>query len=328
MLQLNRIGRVLDVRWVASSCRTVTAVWRSYEALHSHFANKSVDNSLDSMERSKFLGLSKKLENPVFVKNLGLMLDALQELSDLSLALQRADISLPAGNKLICKQVEVFSARKECDSENYSDACRAVACGEFRGISLTSNSGKQLEIPKGQFYQALADCMKARLLPEVERDLSRAMEALTGVYVHENLSPEYGECEVRFLCTKFGLTFRELKCEYREFKDTQGKVIGPTLRLLLNCVNTIPVSTAECERGFSKMNLICSSLRTKLTVPHMSALMIISPCGPPVDMWQPMKFAKSWLAANRRAADCTQGPQRNVDSRDYNVALKAMWKIL
>jgi len=33
-IQLNIIGRVFDVRWVASSSRTVKAVWKSYYALH------------------------------------------------------------------------------------------------------------------------------------------------------------------------------------------------------------------------------------------------------------------------------------------------------
>ena len=80
-VQLNRIGRVLDVRWVASSFRTVTAVWRSYEALYKHFTQKADDTSLDSKERSKFAGLGKKFTNPIFVKYLGLVMDALEELT-------------------------------------------------------------------------------------------------------------------------------------------------------------------------------------------------------------------------------------------------------
>ena len=93
LVQLNRIDTVLSVRWVASSCRAVMAVWKSYPALHEHFIRKSTDATLDGREKSKFAGLAKKLASPVFVKNLGLMLDALEELDDLSLALQRADVT-------------------------------------------------------------------------------------------------------------------------------------------------------------------------------------------------------------------------------------------
>jgi hypothetical protein len=49
--------------------------------------------SFDSKERAKFSGLAKKLTSVIIVKNLALMLDALEELSDLSLGLQKGDIT-------------------------------------------------------------------------------------------------------------------------------------------------------------------------------------------------------------------------------------------
>jgi len=70
-VQVNRIGRVLSVRWVASSCRTVAAVWKSYAALHEHFSQKAVDASVEAKERCKFDGLKKTLESPVFCNKLG-----------------------------------------------------------------------------------------------------------------------------------------------------------------------------------------------------------------------------------------------------------------
>jgi len=42
----------------------------------------------DARERAKFVGFQKQFEKPVFIKNLAIMLDATQELSELSLALQ------------------------------------------------------------------------------------------------------------------------------------------------------------------------------------------------------------------------------------------------
>jgi hypothetical protein len=79
-VMLNKIGRILDVRWVSSSFRTVRAIWRSYDAVHSHFKRQSIDSSVDSREKAKFIGLAKKLESPACNKNLGLMFDALQDL--------------------------------------------------------------------------------------------------------------------------------------------------------------------------------------------------------------------------------------------------------
>jgi hypothetical protein len=43
---------------------------------------------------------------------------------------------------------------------------------------------------------------------------------------------------------------------FRTFVETEGKVISEVLTPLLSAVGTIPVSTVECERVFSQMNLI------------------------------------------------------------------------
>ena len=60
--ELLKIGRVLDVRWVAPTYRAVKAVWVSYVALYTlHFDKASADNSLDSKERSQYKGMASKL---------------------------------------------------------------------------------------------------------------------------------------------------------------------------------------------------------------------------------------------------------------------------
>ena len=90
-----------------------------------------------------------------------------------------------------------------------------------------------------------------------------------------------------------------MKIAYREYRDCKGTRTPAFLKRLINYANTIPVSTAACERGFSKMNIICSPLRSRLTVPHMSSLMFISICGPPVALWEPLLYVKhGWLTAD------------------------------
>ena len=71
-IQILKIGRNLSVRWAASSYRSVKAVWHSYAAQNKHFCEKAVDPQADSMEKSKFMGLANKLENPIFIENRGL----------------------------------------------------------------------------------------------------------------------------------------------------------------------------------------------------------------------------------------------------------------
>ena len=305
--QLYRIGRILDVRWVASSCRSVKALWQSYPALFLHFSEKVQADGTDARERAKFTGMKRKFQNPVFLKNLGLMYDALQELSDLSLALQKDSISLATAHRMICRQIEVFVARKETAGNFYAEACKAVEEGKFKIVEISASAGKEKEICKAQFYQALADSMRARLLPESESDLRNAVEILNPESWPQDMEVEYGEVELRVLCERFLMSMSEVK---QDFKDSGGIAEVGKLKELKNRVNTLPVSTASCERGFSKMNVVCTAYRTRLTVSHMAALMFISLSGPPLNRWDPLPYVKTWVARNRRDATSTRCPER------------------
>ena len=63
---------------------------------------------------------------------------------------------------------------------------------------------------------------------------------------------EYGEAGLRLLCERFMMPMSALKREFREFKASLGMANIGKLRQLVHHVNTLPVSTATCERGFSK----------------------------------------------------------------------------
>lgn len=60
-VQILKIGRILSVRWVASSKRTVNAVINNFSALCEHFNLASTDSTRDSKERSKYCGLFKMI---------------------------------------------------------------------------------------------------------------------------------------------------------------------------------------------------------------------------------------------------------------------------
>lgn len=60
-----------------------------------HFSIAKADKLRDSREPAKYESLYKHLTSFQFLTNLGIMHDALVELSELSLALQRQDMTLP-----------------------------------------------------------------------------------------------------------------------------------------------------------------------------------------------------------------------------------------
>ena len=64
---MKKIGRVLDVRWVASSHRTFRAIWTMHRALYSNVQNARQDKEHTANERVMFQGLSNKLSSGEFV---------------------------------------------------------------------------------------------------------------------------------------------------------------------------------------------------------------------------------------------------------------------
>jgi hypothetical protein len=327
-VELLKIGKVLDVRWVASSFRTVRAVWVSYAALYKHFSSAADDTSLDSKDRAQFKGLAAKLSSSTFLLNLALMYDALEELSELSESLQADSISVYKGHRLITRQIEIFSSRKCNGGERYDLAKQAVADGTFNEVPISQS--KRIcdkEINPQQFYQALVDSMSSRLMPESERHIIQCVDVLIPSVWPAFTSPEYGEVELKKACEIFLFEYSTtLKQQYRDFKDQKGIAAdGLKLKQLICCIQTLPVSTAACERGFSRMNIICTPLRSSLTVKHMSSLMFISAVGPPLDQWNPTAYVKSWLALGRHAAT-DPGNAKVKKTTELTHANSSVWK--
>jgi len=91
--------------------------------------------------------------------------------------------------------------------------------------------------------------MTARLQPESQSELSNAVEVLEPNSWPQEMAVEHGEVELRLLCDRFMVPVSEVIHEYRDYKESQGKrKLGEKLKKLINCVNTLPVSAACCER--------------------------------------------------------------------------------
>jgi hypothetical protein len=131
--------------------------------------------------------------------------------------LQKADLTLTTAYKLISKQIEIFLARKKTGSNYLSEANRAVAAGSFKGVAISSNSDWQPLISRAQFYQSLVNTVTAQMQPDARKELSRATQALDHSLFPSELSPEFGESDVKFVCAKLGLLFA-----YRDFKESRG----------------------------------------------------------------------------------------------------------
>ena len=64
----------------------------------------------------------------------------------------------------------------------------------------------------------------------------------------------------------------------------------------------MPISSAECERGFSCMNLNNTDIRSSLSIDSLSALIFIKVNGPKPAHFNPSVYAAEWIKAGQHSA--------------------------
>lgn len=75
-------------------------------------------------------------------------------------------------------------------------------------------------------------------------------------------------------------------------------------RMLINTILVLPIGSADAERGFSVMNTIKTSRRTKLTSNHLNDIMRIRINGPDdINMFPAVRYAKAWVNEGKYRTD-------------------------
>lgn len=82
---------------------------------------------------------------------------------------------------------------------------------------------------------------------------------------------------------------------------------GENIKRLIQTVLVIPISSAEAKRGFSTLNYIRNSRRSRLTAEHLEDIMRIKLNGPDdIDKFSASKYASKWVRAGRMRTDNPQ----------------------
>jgi hypothetical protein len=135
-VKLLKTGTILSTQWVALSFCSVSAVWQNYEVLVRHFEEAKNDNTRDKKEKCMYESLQRKITSTQLILDLGLMCDALLELSELSLDLQECNIIIYIVNKKIQTLVQIFEERRTVLGPYYENSRKAVDNLCFQGVSL------------------------------------------------------------------------------------------------------------------------------------------------------------------------------------------------
>ena len=165
-----------------------------------------------------------------------------------------------------------------------------------------------------QFIQAIIDNVTSRFPPASLLQAGAVLNPLSWPE-SEDQKLLFGDADVTRLAKLCNVDSREALDDFRMYKNNSLR-IGKALATVLKRVNIMSISSAECERGFSCMNLNNTDNRSSLSIDSLSALIFIKVNGPtPVD-FNASLYAAEWIKAGRHSAmDPPTGKISNADAQ-------------
>ena len=302
-IQLLRVSKIFDVRWVFSTYTAIRALWRNYPALYKHFSEQASSADRSGAEKAKFNGLAKKMATYTFISEIGLLKDLLRELKTLSLFFQSRSANITEAYARIRLTMVSVQSLKNTDGKSLGKYHSKVRVEKsFKGVSITCSDAqiKEFEQHRLQFCQAIDDNLNYRFEEAV--DAVKMCEVLDerSWPRDEEERVAYGQNQVRKLAKSLRMDANLVLLEFGLWKA--GRPKGDSLSAFLKALDCLPISTAECERGFSDMNLARTKIRNALTISRVSSLLFIKINGAPLQFVDFAKYVQLWLRSGHRSA--------------------------
>lgn len=302
--ELLKIGRIFDIRWLSSTYRSINALWKCLPSLCKFFQERTLDSTISSKDQAKATGMLRKMQNWSFAFELALLRDSLDILQNLSLFLQRRDSSLlnaQASLQIALKSLTALKSTNGLSLEHITD--EYDNCGTVLGMKIQTPDEKHrtsFSKMRGQFLQGLIDNLRHRFPHEGLLQAGAALDPDT--WPDDDVQKAfYGDKEVLRLAQLCDVSCSTVLDEYRQYKQNVKK-IGVELAKLLHRVQLLPVSSSECERGFSSMNLDNTAARNRLQIQTLSSLIFIKVNGPPATHFQAENYVIDWIKSGHHAA--------------------------
>ncbi|XP_058032473.1 E3 SUMO-protein ligase KIAA1586-like isoform X1 [Ahaetulla prasina] len=306
-IEIIKIGSVLGPRWAACSLKSTLAVWHAYPALHHYFYSNK-----------KYLSMAAHLENIYFITDLALMIDILNEISHLSDALQAKNIDIIKAEKLMIRSIKAFQTLGKEKGLYEKKVDELITSETFKNIKFVENQ-RFVGLPRERLLENITVNLGKKLIDceHLKASCSQFPDSNILQFL-KFLEPDYWnieEVDVPWQAAEEQLhVFNDIFNDqidindYRDFvenvlKNSRNYDTPDSVQRAKNIIRTIAVSSAEVERVFSKMNIICSRKRTRLTVSNISNTMTISLIGLPPKEWDPTPTVKRWLRIHRSADD-------------------------
>ena len=215
-VELKKVGKLFTIRWVASSFRTVKALWNDYPALYAHFKKLSEDPSIKDIERQKYNGSARILSTQNFVDDVALLEDCLGQPSLLSETLQERNINIVEANRHIQWTVNALKKIKfaAVEQQKYDFTAIIGKNSSFKGIPLHIYETRKgyASFNEAQLLQSLIDNITQRMLTKGKNDALSLFEVLIPSKWSNIDAPPWleGELMVMQLCDKFNVSAQSI----------------------------------------------------------------------------------------------------------------------
>ena len=311
-VQLLKVGRAFDIRWVASSYRCCLAIWQSYPALVEHFDKLSSDKDRNAKDKAKGRGMCLKMKKWFFVAELAIILDALEVIRNLSLYFQKRQSSVRTANSEISVAIEMLTALKEQNGLRLKEFFDEFTLKQsFKLISFTRPSDAEFEKfrdLKLKFFQSLVDNISNRFSNDKSVLKHAAVLDKSNWPTNEELIL-YGDYEIMELRKLVKIETCRAAAIVHQFRLRKS---GEKLEEKLSDLNELeqrldilPISSAECERGFSSMNLVHTSVRNRLALETIQRLLFVKVNGPPFQFFDAETYSRMWIKEGHHSATDT-----------------------
>ena len=309
--KLLSVKRILDVRWAASSKSAIESLMKNLRPLLVHLTKykKQMSTKFQQM-RKKSKGyekthkklqlvryLAKKLGDFTFVKKLTIMGDCFKEISELSLFFQSNNMQvmdvwghITATKKNLAALIENIGALEQDFNKQY------FLCGTYNGVRVINDPGddEKLENEKCMFINAL-------IMDLTERFKDSVVLKYAGMLKPQNWPKKdterahYCSFELYQLCNKFNME-TQFQVVHRQFREwmTSG-IVGQVFQQLIQKLNVLAFSSAQCERDFSAMNRVWRSERSRFNIETVSWMLFLKTNLPSEEFESNIgSYVKSW----------------------------------
>ncbi|XP_048763590.2 zinc finger protein 862-like [Ostrea edulis] len=320
-----RLQQVFHTRWLTFE-GSVQAVVDNYSSLVSVFLE---DNY------AKALAMHKPITTYKFLYTAHYLADVLRHLAILCKSYQRSDIDFTEVNPLLLSTVEVLEGLRSGSGGNLSQFLNQVpetpevdsvglCTFEFKGHNIRDSAQQRSEASSAcsQFVGLVIDNLRSRFTEEGDATVLRALTQL--------FDPSFYSQSDSFVLSEASSVVSDYlsSCGVGSKSDVEAELVNfqgyakiqvaknphvylgvrdllqlsirskstyPALAVAAERLLVAPVSTVDCERGFSKMNIIKTDLRNKLCIETLKNLMRLSlfteplDCGTAFDKWASTK---------------------------------------